>query len=115
MSGRISPVELKHVGDRARGGARRVSVLSGCESMSDGPPEFVAIERDDYLARYVGHTADGFQFNRRMKRPVRVPTMREDIAGAPQEGHLVALHLGCPAHPKHPAPERVPYDAYDAH
>jgi hypothetical protein len=30
--------------------------------MSDGPPEVVAIEADEYAARHVGRTADGRQF-----------------------------------------------------
>jgi hypothetical protein len=30
--------------------------------MSDGPPDLIAINADDYHARHVGHTADGKQF-----------------------------------------------------
>ena len=30
--------------------------------MSEGPPDYVAINHDDYHAKHIGHTADGRQF-----------------------------------------------------
>jgi len=52
--------------------------------VSDGPPDLVAIEPDDYHAEYVGRTADGRQF---------FLTTPFDPALADEGAEFIALYL----------------------
>ncbi len=47
---------------RRRGRSTALRYLAGVARMDEGPPELIAIEHDDYAAKYVGRTGDGGQF-----------------------------------------------------
>src|SRR2546430_8037277 len=53
--------------------------------MSDGRPDFIAIEHDDYHAKHVGWTGDGRQFI--------LTTPFEPATGGKTGGEFIALYL----------------------
>src|SRR3954470_24057006 len=53
--------------------------------MAEGPPDFIAIDHDDYHAKHVGWTADGRQFF--------LTTPFEAACGDRAGGEFVALYL----------------------